>query len=114
MAYGNYDTSLWHLGFNVAVPFDQTSVWGWFLTWLTALLMAFSYAMCMTTITSLFFSFCYYIYAMCDHVNVLINSIAKTVQRMQAEERSRKTEKIRQHINTQLCNVIKFQIKIYE
>lgn len=114
IALGDYDTSKWHLTFFVAVPFDQTRVWGWFLTWLIELFMAFSYALCVTTVTSFFVSCCYYIHVMCDHCNVLINLVPRTVGRLQTEVRPQKIKKIRQQINNQLCNVIKFQIKIYE
>lgn len=114
IALGNYDTSNWHLAFYVVVPFDQTCVWGWFLTWLMEFFMAFSYAICITTVTSFFVSCCYYMYAMCDHIDVLINSITRAVDLMQKEVEPGKIRKIRQQIEIQLCNVIRFQIKIYE
>lgn len=114
IACGNYDTSNWYLAFNVVVPFDQTCIWGWFLTWLIQLFMAFAYVMCMTTFTSFFVSCCYYIYAMCDHVNVLINSVSKTFEFMQMEEKPWKFKELRQQINTKLCDFIKFQVKVYE
>ena len=114
IASGNYDTSLWLLGFDVVVPYDQTRIWGWFVTWFIQLSMAFSYALCMTTVTSFIVSGCYYIYAMCDHFNVLMNSVGRAVERIRTEVNPRKIRKTRQLINTQLSNAIKVQVKIYE
>lgn len=114
IASGNYDTSKWNLAVYVVVPYDQTSVWGWFLTWFIILFMACAYALCMTTITSLFVSCCYYIYAMCDHFSVLINSVSLTVEQMQTQVTKSKIRKLRQQMHNQLCDMIKLQVKIYE
>ena len=95
-------------------PIDQTRIHGWFLTWLIQFSIAFSYALATTTITSLFVSCCYYIYAMSDHFNMIMNSVGGAVGRMQTEVKPQKIKKIRQQINTQLCNAIEIQVKIYE
>lgn len=114
IASGNYDTSKWHLFFYVAVPYDQTCVWGWFLTWLIQLFMAFTYIMCMSTITSFFVSGCYYICAMCDNFSVLIKSVSTLIERMRTEVKPQKIGQTFQQTDTQLRNAIKLQVKIYE
>ena len=111
---GDYDTSKWTLAMKVAVPFDQTRVWGWFLVWLIQFISTSSYDRCMPTITTFFVSCCNYILAMADHLNVLINSVARTVEHMRTEVQPKTIKELRLQINTQLCDAIKFQIKIYE
>lgn len=114
IAFGNYDTSSWHLPFFMLFPFDQNHVWGWLMTWFMQAGLAFCYAASMTSITSYFVSCCCYLIAMLDHFNLLIHSLINNVKSMQMEENPRKIEKMHVQIITQLCNIIKFQVKIYE
>ena len=51
---------------------------------------------------------------MSDHFNMIMNSVGGAVGRMQTEVKPQKIKKIRQQINTQLCNAIEIQVKIYE
>lgn len=112
IANGNYDTSRWYLAMNMSLPFDQTRVDGWLLTLIVQLLMASSYAMCMTSFTSYFVSCCYYLSAMSDHFNVLIDCVTKKIQTFQMAQKN--IEAIDQEIHIDLCNIIKFQMRIYE
>lgn len=51
---------------------------------------------------------------MCDHFNVAMNLVGRTVERMQIEVEPRKIRKIRQQIDAQLSSAIKIQVKVYE
>lgn len=114
IVFGHYDTSSWYLSFFLVLPFKQTYVFGWLLTWLTQFDIAFCYALCMTSITSYMVSCCNYINAMCDHFNVLVNNVAEDVQRLKMEDNPKKIDEIRREINAQQCNIVIFFIKIYE
>lgn len=114
IALGRYDTTSWFLPFFMSLPFDRTKVSGWFMTWIIQFSDAFAYILALTSITSYFVSCCYYINAMRDHLNILINSITTDVERLQMENHPRKTEKIRQQIYPTLCNVVIFQNRIYK
>ena len=111
---GNNDPSTWYLAFYTEIPLDQTRVLGWFVTWLIQLFMAYSYVLCMTTNTTFFVSCCYYIYAMCEHYNVVITSAGRAVERIRIEVKPSKTRQLRHKIDARLCNVIKIQNQMYE
>lgn len=114
IVFGKYDTSSWYLSFYVVVPFDQTRVLGWLLTWLFQFLIAFSYSTSMTSITSYFASCSFYIYAMCDHSNVLIKAVEADVARLQVARNARKATEIQRQLQYKFGNMVEFQIKIYE
>lgn len=114
IAFGYYDTSNWHLPFYMEFPFDQTSILGWFVTWIVQFCSTLFYAWSMTAITSYFVSCCNYIIAMVEHFGLLINSLTINVKRKQMEEKPQKVAKIRLQITDQLCSIVKMHIKIYE
>lgn len=114
IVFGRYDTSSWYLSLYMAFPFDDTTIWGWLMAWTIQFSAALCYALCMTSITSYFVSCCYYIDAMFDHFNFMINSVSKDVERMRTEKNPRKINKIHQQIITKLRNAIKFHNKIHK
>lgn len=99
---GNFDTSKWILPFTLWVPFDTTQVHGWYLLWFIQFSMGMSYSSTQTTITSYFVSCAYYIGAICDHFNVLMEKVNYEVEKNQMEndnpaafdKRSRKIERL--------------------
>lgn len=70
---GNTDTSAWKLLFNLFVPFDTVSIFGWLLYWLFQWTTAVSYVLSVVLTTTHFMCFCYYIFAICDHFDLLID-----------------------------------------
>lgn len=77
---GNFDTSTWELPFTLWVPFDTTTVHGWYLLWFIQFSMGMSYSSSQTTITSYFVCCSYYIGAICGHFNSLMNQVNKEVE----------------------------------
>lgn len=114
IATGVYDTSLWQLFLFTSLPFKSTHLPGWFATWFVQLSMAFVYYGWMTSLTSYFMSCSFYIDTMCNHFNLMLNSISKNVKLYSAEENAVKIEKHRLAINEKLCKAIEFHIKIHE
>lgn len=73
---GNRDTSTWILAFNIVVPFNSQSIFGWYFKWFINLAMSISYALLLTSITSYFVCCCLYIHAICRHFHLIKNLIA--------------------------------------
>lgn len=111
---GNYDTSTWPLPFNILVPFDTTSLWGWYLLWFVQFSMGLSYTGCLTAITSYFMSCCLYICAICDHFDFLCDSIMNDVDRNRIEKDQQKYRVRHQQIEEKIGRMIKVHDKIYE
>lgn len=53
-------------------------------------------------------------YALNDHLNVMINSVTKKVKHMQMENNPRMIPEIRKQVMVQMCDIVKFYVKIYE
>lgn len=81
MLYGHYDTSSWYLSFKLVFPFDETTLLGWFSAWFIELNIAFTYAICMTGITSYFVCCCLYIVTMCEHFKLITTMTEREINK---------------------------------
>lgn len=68
---GNYDVSTFNLPFNLVVPFNTQTIFGWCFEWFIQLNTGLSYALCMITSTTYFVCFSLDIVAMCEHFNLI-------------------------------------------
>lgn len=100
---GNIDISTWNLPFNVATPFDMKTILGWLLTWFFQVNVSIAYGLCMILMTTGFVGSCNYIVSICNHFELLINSMhSDTEQRMW------------NNLRVKLYRVIERQCDIYE
>lgn len=80
MLQGNFDTSTWFFPCKIAVPFDTTSILGWYMKLiLFGLYAVFTGYLVVSTLTAYFVSCCYYIDACCDHLNLMFSEMDKIV-----------------------------------
>lgn len=114
VSVGHYDASTWNMFFFMVVPFDKTTVRGYFLLWFYQLNIALFYISSMTTTTSYFMSCSYYIDAMCSHYIYFVNLINENVKHIQFGDYPYSIERNRKKLTDQLCDVIKFHNKIFE
>lgn len=63
--------------FELPLPFDTASIWGWYIYYITASVLELMYILCMVSATTYFVSCCFYIGAMCDHFDFVAHSIQK-------------------------------------
>lgn len=70
---GNYDTSTWYTPYEMIVPFDTTTVFGWyFLVFGIQIHECYMYVFIAGASVSYFVSFCYYIEACCEQFNAIM------------------------------------------
>lgn len=72
---GNNDTTTWILSYKLSVPFDETTVWGWYLIWIVSTQIGIPYSLAMIVLMSYFAGCCYYVIGICDHFKFVISSI---------------------------------------
>lgn len=101
---GDCDPTQWNLSFNLAMPFDQTVAWGWILRWFVDFSMGFSYSTALITITAYFVCCCFYIESLCNHFDLLIKSVDRSVV---SKANWRKLTK-------QLNEAVRFHVEIFE
>ena len=111
---GKFDGSKYNLPFNAVVPFNKESVSGWLLTWFYQLNQSFAYSGQMLTITIHFVCFCYYIMTMCNHFNLLIDSIRFDTQQIQAKNNTQIRHQIWMNARAKFQQAIELHVDIYE
>lgn len=72
---GNYDATTWILSYKLSVPFDITTVWGWYLIWIISTQIGIPYSLAMIALMSYFAGSCYHIIGICNHFKFVISSI---------------------------------------
>lgn len=72
---GNFDTSTWILPLHMVVPFSTDSLFGWYLLWWIQWSMGIFYGLCTVVITAFFVCCCFYIEAICEHFDFIIQSM---------------------------------------
>lgn len=100
---GNWDTSTFVLAFNIVVPFNTRHLFGWYIQWLIQLCMSISYVLCVVSVTSYFVCCCFYVQAICDHFNLLIDSIDQNDEPC--------AERIQE---TKMTEAIEIHVKVFE
>ena len=114
---GNLDTSTWELTYKTAVPFSTETIWGWYTLCFIQFLMSLSYAMCMPAMISYFISGCFYIVAICNHFDALIDSLKEDFQLNDATKGSKpikETQKRYGKFMEKLRNAVEVPMKSYE
>lgn len=71
---GNLDTSTWMVPFNIDVPFDTSSVFGWYMFYIVQGFVAYTYSLNQPAIITFFMSCCLYIEALCEHFRNAISA----------------------------------------
>lgn len=111
---GNIDPSKWNLTFGLVMPFDMTTVFGWYLAWFLEYNMAFTYSVAMVATTSYFVALCIYIEAICDHFIYYVKLNGIHADKLQEEKKQKEQIKLTQQITETFTKSIKISIKIYE
>lgn len=98
----------------MVVPFDTTSIEGWYLMWFIQINSAIAYCLSAISTTSYFVACCLYIVATCNHFNFLIRSIEANIKESLEETNSDKRGVIRRNIKEKLINVVEHHTEILE
>lgn len=114
MYVGNFDASTWPLPFNYAVPFDETTFWGYYLMWFIQANSAMAYCLGTTSTTSYFMACCLYIGALCDHFDSLAHSVDGAVEQCESEMVLERKLKLHRKINEYLVKVVKHHVETLE
>lgn len=111
VAIGNRDASTWVLPVALSVPLSTAIIWQWYVTWFYCANMGIIYIYVVTLIASSFISFCLYIRGICDHFDLLIQSLQKNIKQNRAEKNPDEIRKRNYLIAENLCKTVKTQIK---
>lgn len=111
---GNTNASAWNLSFDTVLPFKASTVFGWFLDWGFQSNIGFTYAMCMILTTTHFVCFCYYIIAICNHFELMIDSMRFDCKEIQKEKNIHKHLEMWRSAREKLKQAIEMHANIHE
>lgn len=101
--------------FDIIIPFiNSRTILGWYLLWCIQFCMSSFYAWTMISITSYFISCCLYITAVCDHFNMVIDSIKFEIKGNQHDNDGSNDQKIKRNVKQTLSQAIEIHVKIFE
>lgn len=111
---GNFDTTTWILPFSNYVPFDTRVVYNWYLQWAYQFSISLVYASVISSLTAYFTSCCLYILGICDHFDLLIQSLQIDAEKNRIEENPMKYWKNSLKIKEKLCKLVEIHIEALE
>ena len=114
---GNLDTSTWELPLRLVVPFNTERISMWYTLCIIQYSMSISYSLCISATTSYFISGCFYIAAICDHFDALIDSLKEDIQPNDETSKSKpieSTKRMHGQLKEKLRNAVEIHVKLYE
>lgn len=111
---GNKDASTWALPMDLSVPFNTSTISGWYLTWFFQFNISLCYVSCIITITTYFVCCCIYINAICEHYQFLYDAVLASLNRYQKEKNATLKREMRQEITYKMGHVVATHAKIFE
>lgn len=114
MFSGNFDTSTWLLIFEMTVPFDDSTVFGWYIKWLLQVYAVYVYNMALPTLISYFVNGCLYVNACCKQFYLDFKALDDNFFDTNSKCRLNPLEihVKRRKIISQLSDLVKLHIKI--
>lgn len=112
---GSFDATKLKLPFNIILPFDTQTIWGFHILCFVQYNIGISYVFCMLSISSYFVCSCFYIDALCEYFEYLIGCVEKTVKRNVHDKKDVwKTVKLHQKAISQMKKAIELHVNILE
>lgn len=111
---GNHDNSSWMLPLNIVLPFDTSTISGWFVEWFLQCNAGFSYAISVSLSSMYFVCLCLNIITICNHFDFLLESVDQSLMQIQNEKIPKKRKIVWFNINRTLCEAVKIHVKVNE
>lgn len=111
---GNNDASTWPIVYELSIPFDSKTVFGWYFLLLFNMCMDLAYLMSFILGTNQFIGSCIYIEAMCEPIDFIMQMIQANVEKNIQETNPSKIQETNIKINAQMCEAIELHMKILE
>lgn len=109
MSRGNYDTSTWFYALKITVPFDTSTVFGWYILLALEALFGVVLVSTITPVVTYFVNCCLYIRALCQHFEAAFHKLDAKILLSRTHRMSDANE-----IENELKELVLFHVKITE
>lgn len=83
---GNFDVENLVLPYNMEMPFNTTTILGWYMLWFVYASMSFAFVSILVPVTGYFVSCYHYIAALYEHIEILATKIDRDIEVASAEQ----------------------------
>lgn len=111
---GNLDVSTWALPMDLSVPFDTSTLWGWYLMWFFQFNISICYVSCTITITTYFVCCCIYIGAICEHFRFVFDGAIEKVKLNRNDQNPQEYQRRQLLINAQMNKATVVHAEIFK
>lgn len=111
---GNYDTSTWPAPMDLSVPFDKSTIIGWYSLTFILMCMDLTYLISLLLGTTHFIACCIYIAAICEHHELVLRSWQENIEQNQREADRQKFEENSAKIREQIKGIVQIHMEIFE
>lgn len=116
MWHGNFDTSTWFLSIQMSVPFDTSSIFGWYMKWVLQACGGFVYNTSIPALVPYFVCCCFYIGACCEHFRIKYEqfdaNIANHNEKQGGKFKEGKVDRIEGNFLMQFSDLVRFHVEI--
>lgn len=98
----------------MSVPFDTKTIYGWYLLLFTLICMDISYLTCFLLASTQFIGLCIYILAICEHFDLVMQTVQASVEQNLHEKNQQKFEETNTEIIAKCHEAIQIHVKINE
>lgn len=111
---GDEDASAFYLPYILSVPFNSQTLLGWHLELIVQFNGGISYSLPLVTATCYFVCCNFYVGAICDHFDMILNSIEKNVVKLRNETNTNNRQKIQGKIDKKTIKLVDIHNEIFE
>lgn len=109
---GNFDTTTWTTLYNIVVPFDTTTIVGWYFFYIVQCYLACTYCYNQPTVITFFMGCCLYVETLCKHFKCLIHkSQIDFKNEVPTINNSSKKRKIESQVKRNLIQAVQLHMK---
>ncbi|XP_055304812.1 odorant receptor 67a-like [Sitodiplosis mosellana] len=110
----NSDPTSIALPYYMVVPFDTTTLCGWYLLWFIQCVMSFNYSMGVISTTSFFLCCCIYIDSIRKHMELIFASLKQNIDQIRQVKKRTAYHKLRRDIQENLHQAIDLHVKVID
>lgn len=111
---GNNDASTWPILFELSVPFDTKTIGGWYLLLMITACLDLSFLICVISATTQFIGCCIYMLAICEHFNLIMQTVQANIEENLDEENPQKFKETSRKANAGIWEAVQIHAMIYE
>lgn len=107
MVRGNFDPNTWYFPVSITVPFDESTIFGWYMKFFMYEYGSLMYFLGITSIVTFLMGCCFYIEAFTKDMQMRFDTIDAELEKVKSGKKINE-----KRINSQMAEVVAFHMEI--